>query len=86
LAWFPAAQDLLRDGYIIERYHLACDRLRFFMSFAGQKHQIPRPRLGNGQFNRVMTIGLDDDRGGRSAETGEDLVDDGQRIFSSWIV
>jgi hypothetical protein len=48
LASFPAAQHLLRVGHIIERYHLASDCLRFFMSFAGQKHQVPRPCLGDG--------------------------------------
>jgi hypothetical protein len=35
LALFLAAQHLLRDGYIIERYHSASDGLRLFMSFAG---------------------------------------------------
>ena len=79
-------QYLPCDGHIIERYHPAADGLSFFVSFAGQKHQITLPRLSDGQFDGVMTIWLDDDRGRSVAQPGEHLVDDRQRVFSPRII
>ena len=86
MRFFPGRQYLARNGHIIERYHPLADGLGFFVSFAGQKYQVARPRFRDGQFDRAMAIWFDHDPGRSAAEAREHLLDDRQRVFSARIV
>ena len=86
IVFFPGQQYLPRDGHIIERYHPIGDGLSFFVSFAGQEHQVTRPRFGNGQGDGAVAIGLDEDFGWGLLEPRQHLFDDGQRVFSPRII
>ena len=73
LHWLLSGPQYLPcDGHIIERYHPFADGLSFFVSFAGQKHQVTRLCLSNGQFDGVTAIWFDDHRSPEcSAQTRE---------------
>src|SRR5262249_37546510 len=84
-------QNLPRDFTVVEVVFRVADDLIIFVAFARDQNDVAAARLGEGKGDRGAAVRLDTDFGGNggiglSVHAGQNLFNDGLRVFAARIV